>query len=218
MLQMRGIRSEALKAKVQKVRIIKSKALDEVRFFRSWIENPLKTGAVSPSGPALASKMASYLQPIVGRKVVELGPGTGAVTKAIFDRGIRHKDMIALEYSRDFCRLLQARYPGLDVLEGDAYALKTELESHLGSESGGLDFTLGGIVSSLPLLTRPDPVRERLLKDALELLRPGDPFIQFSYSLAPPVRPGCGTISLTHSDWIWRNLPPARVWVYRKLH
>jgi len=210
--------SDTLKAKVRKVRALKAKALDEVRFLKTWIEHPLKTGAVSPSGPALAARMASYLDVVPGARFVELGPGTGVVTRAIFERGVSQKNLTVLEYSSEFCKLLHSRYPGLDVLEGDAYALTAEIEAHFAVPAGGLDARLDGIVSSLPLLTRPEPVRHALLEEAIALLKPGAPFIQFSYGVFPPVRPGCGTISVTPSEWIWKNLPPARVWVYRKIH
>lgn len=210
------VRTEGLKAKVRKAKAIRDKALDEVRFLKSWIENPLKTGAVSPSGPALAAKMASYLDPKPNARFVELGPGTGVVTKAIFDRGISHKNLTVLEYSSDFCRLLASRFPGMDVLNGDAYALGSELEAHFGVAPGELAGGLDGIISSLPLLTRPEPARVALLEEAMSLLKPGAPFIQFSYGLAAPVRPEVGAISVAPSEWIWLNLPPARVWVYRK--
>lgn len=218
MVQMSGLRAGGLKSKIQKARMFRTKALDEVRFFRSWLENPLKIGAVSPSGPALAARMASYLEVSPGSRYVELGPGTGVVTKAIFDRGVSHKNLTVLEYSPDFCRLLEARFPGLSVLQGDAYALKVALGNHLGKECGELDASFDGIISSLPLLTRPEAVRLALLNDIMSLLKPGAPFIQFSYGLSAPVRPDCSTVSVTHSEWIWKNLPPARVWVYRKNH
>ncbi len=218
MLQKSGSHAEIFKAKVEKARVLKSKALDEVRFLRTWIESPLKTGAVAPSSSRLADKMASYLEVPAHGRYLELGPGTGAVTKAIFDRGIRHQDLTVLEYSPEFSEHLASRFPGLDVLTGDAYAVKSELESHFDASEDELAQSFDGIVSSLPLLTRPEPVRRELLSDIMELLKPGAPFIQFSYGILPPVRPKCGTIKLSQSEWIWKNLPPARVWIYRKIH
>ncbi len=216
MMDMSGSHSQAVRAKVRKVKELKAKALDEVRFFRSWVENPLKVGAVSPSGPLLAAKMASYITPEHGAHFVELGPGTGVVTKAIFDRGISHKDLISVEYSENFCRLLSARFPGLNVIQGDAYALKDLLSD--GPASGFAKGGLSGIVSSLPLFTRPEDERRRFVLDALSLLKPGAPLVQFSYALVPPVKADPVAFSLTKSDWIWKNLPPARVWVYRSAH
>ncbi|MBO6891845.1 MAG: methyltransferase domain-containing protein [Roseibium sp.] len=211
-------RAEALRDKINKANAVRARVLDEVKFFRSWAQNPLRTGAVTPSGPELAAKMASYLAPRPHSRVVELGPGTGVVTKALFDRGFSHQNLNLIEYSPDFCDLLSLRYPGLPIVQGDAYALRTSLSEQGGFLSDEEDdaHSLDGIVSSLPLLTRPEPARRALLKEAFELLKPGAPFIQFSYGLVAPVKPESRAISVYSSEWIWKNLPPARVWVYRK--
>lgn len=191
--------------------VVRAKAQDEFRFFRTWVENPLKTGAVSPSGPDLARCMASFLHPEKGAPVVELGPGTGVVTQAILQRGVLPTDLKLVEYSGDFCRLLRGRFAGVEVHQGDAYGLDKALETL--SLSPG---TLGGIVSSLPLLTRPEIERSALLEAAMEALAPGAAVIQFSYGLTPPVRPKGPAVSMSVSGWVWRNLPPARVYVYRR--
>jgi len=62
--------------------------LDEVRFLHSWLQNPLRTGAVSPSGRALAKTMAGFVDPKQDGPVIELGPGTGPVTSALIARGV----------------------------------------------------------------------------------------------------------------------------------
>ncbi|CAN0588753.1 unnamed protein product, partial [Ectocarpus sp. 12 AP-2014] len=62
--------------------------MDKGRFLRQWAGNPLAIGAITPSGPQLAHAMAGYLNPESIGPVVELGPGTGVVTKAILERGI----------------------------------------------------------------------------------------------------------------------------------
>ncbi|MBD8878643.1 class I SAM-dependent methyltransferase [Roseibium polysiphoniae] len=216
MMDLPGTHGDAVLSKLRKVKELKTKALDEVRFLRTWVESPLKTGAVSPSGPLLAEKMASFITPEPGAHFVELGPGTGVVTKAILDRGVPPQNLVSIEYSDDFYRLLRKRFPDLNVIQGDAYALGT-----IFSEGDGSDFAkdgLDGIVSSLPLFSRSEEARECFVLDALKLLKPGAPLVQFSYALVPPVKPRAGMFSLTKSEWIWKNLPPARVWVYRRVH
>jgi phosphatidylethanolamine/phosphatidyl-N-methylethanolamine N-methyltransferase len=133
---------------------------------------------------------------------------------------LAHQHLNLIEYSPEFCELLSLRYPGLPVLQGDAYALAETLKAPGGflSGAGEKDHSLDGIVSSLPLLTRPEPVRRALLEDAFRLLKPGAPFIQFSYGLVAPVKPVSRAVSIYSSEWVWKNLPPARVWVYRKGH
>jgi len=213
-------RRDAFREKLEKANAVRAKVLDEVKFIRSWAQNPLRTGAVTPSGPELAAKMASYLTPRPHSRVVELGPGTGVVTKALLDRGFAHQQLSLVEYCPEFCELLALRYPGMRVLRGDAYALRKTLTTAGGVLEDGPEhgLQLDGIVSSLPLLTRPEPVRKALLEEALELLKPGAPFIQFSYGLTAPVKSDNRAVSVLCSDWIWKNLPPARVWIYRKGH
>lgn len=216
MSDMPGSKEHFFHSKAQKARVLKAKALDEIRFFRSWIESPLKVGAVSPSGPLLAAKMAGYLDNPTLSRVVELGPGTGVVTKAILARGVPQQNLAVIEYSDSFCRLLDKRYPAMSVMCGDAYAIDDVLAANGWSVDG--NDRLDGIVSSLPLFTRPEEERQELVKRSLALLKPGAPFIQFSYALVPPVKPVPGQFSLEVSGWVWKNLPPARVFVYRSVH
>ncbi len=188
---------------------LSSKALDEIRFIKSWAGNPLKTGAVSPSGSALARRMAQQIDMGRDGQVIELGPGTGVVTEAILKRGVEPGRLTAIEYNCKFCGLLQKRFQGITIVQGDAYSLKKTLTD---VESG----SLAGIVSSLPLFTSSVDSRRKLLLEAFDLLQPGAPFIQFSYALVPPVKEETGLINYTVTGWILLNLPPARVWIYRK--
>jgi phosphatidylethanolamine/phosphatidyl-N-methylethanolamine N-methyltransferase len=181
---------------------------DEARFLKSWLENPLKTGAVAPSGKALAAKMAAVIDPVIPGPIVELGPGTGPVTQALLDRGIAPSRLILVEYSPDFAKLLRQRFPGVTVIQGDAYALSATLKAHVHEP-------ISAIVSSLPLLTRPDAQRVKLLQTAFDLMLPGSPFVQFTYMNASPV-PLAEGFEAVVSRRVWKNLPPARVWTYRR--
>jgi len=182
---------------------------DEARFLKSWVERPLVTGSVSPSGRMLARTMASYLDPGTAGPVIELGPGTGPVTEAILRRGIAPDRLILLEFNPDFCKLLRKRFPGVTVIEGDAYGLAQTLK-------GVLRRKAAGVVSSLPLFTKPLPQRLGLLDDALSMMLPNAPFVQFTYAVVPPIPKGKGRYTASASNRVWWNLPPARVWVYRR--
>jgi phosphatidylethanolamine/phosphatidyl-N-methylethanolamine N-methyltransferase len=192
------------------VRVEKKKLLldDEMQFIRSWIEKPLSTGAVMPSSKALARTMASYVDPHSVGPVIELGPGTGPVTEALVNQGIDPKRLILVEFNPDFCRLLRTRYPSATVVQGDAYRLRRLLESLVKEPAAA-------VVSGLPLVTKPLRTRLRLISDALGLLAPGAPFIQFTYAMVPPIPKRLAGIKTESSQLIWMNLPPARVWVYR---
>jgi phosphatidylethanolamine/phosphatidyl-N-methylethanolamine N-methyltransferase len=153
---------------------------DEVRFIRSWLEKPLATGAVTPSGRVLACTMARYVNPKLSGPVIELGPGTGPVTEALVAEGIQPEGLVLVEFNPAFCQLLQARFPAAAVVQGDAYGLRRLL-------GGLLQQPAAAIVSGLPLVTKPMRMRLHLLRDALELLRPGAPFVQFTYAVVPPI-------------------------------
>lgn len=182
---------------------------EDLKFLKTWATKPLTTGAVSPSGRWLARSMAAAVDPAWDGTVVELGPGTGSVTAALLKRGVTPERLLAVEYNPDFAEHIRGRFPGLRVTVGDAYAFGDTLRS------AGVD-KLAAVVSSLPLFTQPPLRRRHLLDQAMDLLEPGRPFIQFSYALVPPVPAIPGRWTLDVSGWIVRNLPPARVWIYRK--
>ncbi|NLH82542.1 MAG: methyltransferase domain-containing protein [Phyllobacteriaceae bacterium] len=188
------------------------KVLDEVRFLKNWIDKPLMTGAVAPSSPQLARLMASYVDPERPGMVVELGPGTGVVTQALIERGIAPERIVSIEYNRDFCALLRQRFPRVPFVHGDAYRMGQAIAGHVGEER----HPVAAVVSSLPLFTRPLPERTRLLDESFARMEPGAPFIQFSYALVSPVPHGATRFELERSGWVVRNLPPARVWIYRR--
>ncbi|HLA21805.1 MAG TPA: methyltransferase [Pseudolabrys sp.] len=181
---------------------------DEMQFIRSWIEKPLSTGAVMPSSKALARTMVRYVDPQSSGPVIELGPGTGPVTEALVRHGVDPKRLLLVEFNPDFCRLLRTRYPAATVVQGDAYRLRRLLGALVREPAAA-------VVSGLPLVTKPLRTRLRLISDAMSLLAPGAPFVQFTYAMVPPIPKALSGIKAEASELIWMNLPPARVWVYR---
>ncbi|WP_019902941.1 rRNA adenine N-6-methyltransferase family protein [Methylobacterium sp. 77] len=184
---------------------------DEARFLRSWFERPLVTGSVTPSGKMLARMMASYVDPRTPGPVIELGPGTGPVTEALIRRGIEQERLVLVEYNPDFCKLLQKRFPRATILRGDAYNIQQTIGSLLTEKAAAT-------VSSLPLFTKPLEQRLDLLNAAHALMHPSAPFVQFTYAVVPPIPARCdaGSYTASRSSRVWLNLPPARVWVYRR--
>jgi len=196
----------------QRIKQFEKKGLrldDEVRFIRSWLERPLTIGAVTPSGKVLARTMARYVDPNSNGPVVELGPGTGPVTEALVEAGVDPSRLVLVEFNPSFCRILRSRYPDATLVQGDAYSLRRLLETLLVQPAAA-------VVSGLPLITKPLMMRMRLLRDAFDLMLPGAPFVQFTYSVASPVPKRMGGFTAEASERIWLNIPPARVWVYRK--
>jgi phosphatidylethanolamine/phosphatidyl-N-methylethanolamine N-methyltransferase len=182
---------------------------DEVQFLRSWIEKPLSTGAVMPSGKLLARAMARIVDTEVAGPIIELGPGTGPVTEALVAHGVDPARLVLVEFNPVFCRMLRSRYPAATVVQGDAYRLKHLLGTLLREPAAA-------VVSGLPLFTRPLRTRLRLISDAFGLLLPSAPFIQFTYAVVSPIPRNLPGVQARSTERIWRNLPPAQVWVYRK--
>ena len=126
-----------------------------------------------PSGRLLARTMAQYVVVDSNAPVVELGPGTGAITNALIERGIDQKRLVLVEYNPGFCALLRDRYPHAKVVQGDAYRLRDSLRE-------ALDAPASAVVSGLPLVTKPMQIRLKLIRDAFVALAPGAPFVQFT--------------------------------------
>lgn len=183
--------------------------LDELVFLREWAGNPLRTGAVSPSGRWLARAMAAEVDADDDGPVIELGPGTGVFTKALIDHGVKPDRLTLIEYNRDFCGLLAKRFPGVHIIQGDAYALSDHLDRH------GLT-DLSAIVTGLPLLSRPLKRRIELIEAGVGALKPGMPLIQFTYALQAPVPAQPGLFNARRGRRVLFNLPPATTWIYSR--
>jgi len=180
---------------------------DTALFFRSWLRAPLRAGAFRPSGADLARAMAARVNPSLPGPIVELGPGTGAVTAALIARGVDSSRLVLIEADPVFCDLLRQRWPRALVLQADAYSAPSLMR--------GLGAPAAAVVAGLPLLVRSPGQRLRLVLGCLRYAVPGAPFIQFTYFVRSPVPAPRVNLCADGSAIIWRNLWPARVWVYR---
>jgi phosphatidylethanolamine/phosphatidyl-N-methylethanolamine N-methyltransferase len=175
-------------------------------FLKSWIQNPFAIGAVAPSGKPLARLMATGLHP--GARVIELGAGTGTLTEAILDRGVRPEDLFVVEQNAKFVKILARRFPRCPIIAADA----TELVEHVPADRASFDF----VISGLPLLFFSPPQKRKLLTQAFELLGPGGVLHQFTYAGRCPVEREVRACLKLESSLLGIapiNLPPA--FVYR---
>ncbi len=179
---------------------------DLSRFLFTAIVHPIQTGAVAPSSPWLGKAMASVIDPAREGRILELGPGTGALTSALVARGIAPERITAVEFNPYFASLIRARFPGIEVVCGDACDLARTLGERNGKFVGG--------ISGMPLLNFPMELRQKFIAGALAQLEDGAPFAQFSYGMGPSVPPPAGAYVGRHAV-VLLNVPPARVWVYR---
>lgn len=185
---------------------------DDLGFFLMWLRRPRRLGAVLPSGRALARAMANCIDRDAPGVVVELGGGTGSITKAILKAGIPPQDLIVVEREATLCRILARRYPGVRVLCADARQLNRLL-----AQAGVT--RVKAVVSGLPLLSLERRDCHRLLHTAFSVLAEDGEFLQFTYGPASPVTPrqrdALGIVG-KREEWILSNLPPAAVWRYRR--
>jgi len=179
---------------------------DHLRFLRAWVGDPLRVAAVAPSGDALARLITSEVDPSAG-PVLELGPGTGAFTRALLARGVRESDLTLVEYGSEFARMLEFRFPQVRVLWLDA--------AQLGNHALYDGAPLASVVSGLPLLSMPPRKVMAIFAGAFCYLRPSGSFYQFTYGPRCPVpRPILDRLGLkaTRIGSTLRNLPPAAVY------
>lgn len=182
---------------------------DGFHFLKAWIRQPKSVGSVWPTGAPMARKMASIINIGSGLPVLEIGPGTGTITKAILETGLMPDKLSTVEYSKEFCNKLRAKFPAINVVQGDAFDLSTTLGDQ---KSTVFDCA----ISALPLLNFPLATRIAFVDDVLDRLPRGRPLIQFSYGPKSPVPAGFGNYSIKRFGMVLRNVPPAQLWVYSR--
>jgi phosphatidylethanolamine/phosphatidyl-N-methylethanolamine N-methyltransferase len=175
-------------------------------FFRSWLSNPIRVGAIAPSSEALAELITSEITPATA-PVIELGPGTGVFTRKLLQKGVPPQELILIEYGSEFVSVLQLRFPGVRVLWMDATKLVPARFVHEGS--------VGAVVSGLPLLNMSPRKVVAIMSGAFHYLRPNGAFYQFTYGPRFPVpRPILDRLGLKAArvGRTLHNLPPATVY------
>src|SRR5713101_900762 len=184
-------------------------------FLKRWLRRPFAMGAVVPSGRLLAEAMAETTKAaLAGRPghVVELGAGTGEVTKALLAAGLAPERLALVERDPEFARFLRRHFPGPRIIEGDAARLPRLLAEHEVAP-------VAVVVSSLPLLSLPAGIVQSIVGGVFEALPRGAALVQFTYGPTPPVPRAVRErlhLDGAHGKRIWRNVPPAVVWTFTR--
>ena len=180
-------------------------------FLRRWLAHPLRIGAIAPSAPALARAMARAAQTELtdGNVVLELGPGTGSVTRALLAAGLPEARLVLVERDRHLHAWLEGQFPRANVLLSDA----RELDAILPAGQAGRVST---VVSSLPLNSLPRSERDEIVRAAFRVLADDGSFVQYSYGVPSPLP--CEALGLTGQrvGFAAANLPPATVWRFSR--
>lgn len=177
---------------------------------REFLRRPRLTGAIAPSSPTLAQAMIGGLGLDRCEVVVELGPGTGAITGAILRQLAPGARLVAVELNPVLAGRLADRYPGgaVEVVQGSAEDLATLVP-----------YPADVIVSGLPWTVMPHERQRRILDAAVGALGPSGSFSTFAYVHAawtPPARRFAAELAarfsiVERSRVVWPNVPPAYV-------
>jgi len=187
---------------------MREQVAERSHFFRQWIRAPLVTASIVPSSRMLATAMTRSLHPGAA-PVIELGPGTGIITRHILARGVPENQLVLVECNPYFAMRLRARFPKARIIE--------DFAEHLAGTA--FDSAPRAVISSLPLMSMPNDRVEAILAAVFSVLEPGGIMIQFTYAPRCPVnrdiRRRLGLASRLQ-EVVWRNVPPAGIHqVYR---
>lgn len=188
---------------------------DWMAFMRQWMRHPVSTASIVPSGRQLGRLMACEV-PRSAQRVVEIGAGTGSITRSLLASGISTESLIVVEFNEAMCRHLRRRFPCANVVCADARDLVSVVESSVGFRVGQVD----AVVSSLGLLSMSRLLQLRIFEAAFRVMRRTGTFVQFTYGPSSPLDSGvCMTMNLqvSRGAWAWCNLPPARVYSYARV-
>jgi len=178
-------------------------------FLKRWLKDPRGIGAIAPSSRQLGKAMASLIPPSSHGPIIELGGGTGAITRTLLESGIAPERLVVVERDEHLHEVLSKSLPAIRVVRGDATALG-QLLRPLGISHAS------AVVSGLPLLNMPKQVRHLIVVESFGLLESGAPFIQFTYGLTSPIPRQEFGLTGTVKRRVLNNFPPASVWVYRR--
>ncbi len=171
-------------------------------FLQELLNRPGAIGAICPSSRFLARRMARQIPASEDGLIIELGGGTGVITRALLDHGVAPERLKVIEFSSPFVQTLRERFPQVEVIHGNAADLcelipkKTKVRA---------------IVSSLPLCSLPEPITQSILEQWRTLLHDGGVAIQFTYNLRSPKWRRLVQARQTSSQLVWANLPPANI-------
>jgi phosphatidylethanolamine/phosphatidyl-N-methylethanolamine N-methyltransferase len=175
-------------------------------FFRRWMANPLQMGSVIPSSRSLCRRLVAQVQRAPDEAVLELGAGTGVVSRALLDSGVPAERLFVVEIVPELAQYLRRVLPGVNVIEGDARRLAELVPTHWHGR-------FGTVICGIPMVMLP-LAEQRRITDAIGAVAPGRGFLHFSYCLTSPLPAPKLRLSGKRAAWTPLNFPPASVWRY----
>lgn len=177
-------------------------------FFKRWLDRPKGMGSVVPSSRMLARAIASRIAWREGEVVVELGAGTGAISRGLLEI-LPPEALVMIELDPSLTSFLSRRFPEVRVLQGDA----TQFASLLADEGIG---PVGTVVSGLPMVNMPFAFQEGVMRQSFEVLPENGFVLQYSYSPVSPIPAERLGLEAELVRYVLRNVPPAAVWRFSR--
>jgi phosphatidylethanolamine/phosphatidyl-N-methylethanolamine N-methyltransferase len=181
---------------------------DSLLYVKSLVKSPVEVGQVTPSSRFLAEAMVANVNLANAKIVVEFGPGTGSVTRAILNRCGPHTKFFAMETNAYMVEILQRRFPHVDIVHDSAEFISKYLQKY-GHEQA--DY----VISSLPFALIEPELSQRILENTYRALKPGGAFVTYQYFHARLINGVTNRLrrnfNQIHSSLCIRNLPPAFV-------
>jgi len=178
-------------------------------FLRRWLANPLQMGSVIPSSPVLCRRIAAVVERKEDEVVLELGAGTGVVSRALLNAGIPPERLVVVEIVPDMAEHLRRVLPGVNVIQGDAFELSRALPERMQGK-------VGTAICGIPLVMLPLEQQRRFV-DAVERVAPGKGFLLYTYCITSPLPYRKLGLTARREAWTPLNIPPASVWRYQPI-
>lgn len=179
---------------------------DTALFFRRWLSNPLQMGSIIPSSPKLGALIAKQIDKRSSSFILELGAGTGAITKSLINSGISPGRIAVVEIVPEMADHLRAKFPQTKVLQADAFNLPVQLLKNTAPE-------IGTVICGIPLVLLSE-ARQRQFIQQVEEVAPGRGFLLYTYCITSPLPYHSLGLEARRLAWTPLNFPPASIWHY----
>jgi len=176
-------------------------------FFRRWLANPLQMGSVIPSSPSLCRRIAALVSRRDDEVVLELGAGTGVVSRALLASGVPAEKLVVVEIVPEMANHLREVLPGVNVITGDAFELARALPERWHGK-------VGTTICGIPLVLLPLDQQRRFVR-AVDTVAPGRGFLLYTYCITSPLPYKALGLTARREAWTPLNVPPASVWRYQ---
>jgi phosphatidylethanolamine/phosphatidyl-N-methylethanolamine N-methyltransferase len=182
---------------------------ENLLFLKRLLKNPKALGAIAPSSPALANFICRHVDVTNDTYVVEIGAGTGRLTRALLRYGVLPSQLFVVEVDPELCCFLRHHFPQVTVIEGDASRLMELLPPAVIGK-------VSTVISGIPLVNLSESLQAGIAVACFAVLAEGGQMLQFTYGPISPLssrKLGLHKTRLGHVLW---NLPPAVIWSYKR--